>query len=232
MSHAEDYKNTIELVAEKYYEDWKIWRRECLNVPVYDGEWKKLQEDSKEAFKVAAVSILNAVNYFEDKTCKDCGYYDDDGICFGHGENQEFKQDSNCPICRTFAPAHLVIMTCKDCAHYKIFDNIGSVCIEPTFYGEVGAEQKTCPKFVPKDEAKEKVEPKKLVYTCPYGVRIGFVGPGLKEILVRAEDIPLIGGGYRRYLMMICALCQVRYGCGRDGACKFKLVSGDDFTDC
>ena len=224
MRHAEDYKNTIELVAEKYYEDWKIWRRECLNVPVYDGEWKKLQEDSKEAFKVAAVSILNAVNYFEDKTCKDCGYYDDDGICFGYGENQEFKHDPKCPICRTFAPAHLVIMTCKDCAHYKIFDNIGSVCIEPTYYGEVGAEQKTCPKFVPKEEAKEKDGTAMAIYVCPLGIKkVKAVVSACKSEIPKNMPIDVNSYGFH------CGSCVIN---PPNRLCILKLVSGDDTPDC
>ena len=89
MRDARDYPNTIEFAAEKYYENWKEWRKSCLRLDEYYGNWNELNDDSKEPFKIGVIAVLNAVNYFENKTCLDCGNYDENN-CGGFGICDKF----------------------------------------------------------------------------------------------------------------------------------------------
>ena len=91
MRDAKDYKNTIELVAESIFEH------------IYGTSYYARNEQAKSS----VIAVLNVINYFEGKTCSDCGYFDPtDGICFG-GDREHQEQADN-PICETFAPKELV----------------------------------------------------------------------------------------------------------------------------
>ena len=133
MRDAKDYKNTIEFASEKVHNAWMDEKLkqgfhaplDCKE-PVKDGitwtqkftkacshchtdlyPYLELPENIKDYDRVTVIAVLNAVNYFEDKTCSDCGYFDpSDGICFG-GDREHQEQADN-PICETFAPKELV----------------------------------------------------------------------------------------------------------------------------
>jgi predicted nucleic-acid-binding Zn-ribbon protein len=121
MRDARDYKNTIEFVSEKVHNAWMDERikqgfHAPADCPLMEGmlldksrkfkprcvkchsdlyPYSELPETIKDYDRVTVVAVLNAVNYFEGMTCKDCGYYEE-GNCGGFG------------ICETFAPRGLV----------------------------------------------------------------------------------------------------------------------------
>ena len=139
MRDAKDYKNTIEFAAEKVHNAWmqeKLsqgfhaprscpkfkalsrpeqsyfdkFQRVCDKCHTDLYPYPELPENIKEYDRVNVIAVLNAVNYFEDKTCSDCGYFDPtDGICFG--EDREHQEQADNPICETFAPKELVEVT-------------------------------------------------------------------------------------------------------------------------
>lgn len=103
MRDAKDYKNTVEFAAENLQNRYG----ERYNS---ENQWDKIDEHSKELLRDCVGIILDTVNYFEGKTCSDCGYFDPtDNICFG--EDREHKEQADNPICETFAPKGLVEVT-------------------------------------------------------------------------------------------------------------------------
>ena len=138
MRDAKDYKNTIEFASEKVHNAWMQEKlSQGYHSPTECSSTKRLSEDlrqfarfSKQCYKCELnlypyselsdltkqiirdqiITVLNAINYFEDKTCSDCGYFDPtDDICFG-GDREHQEQADN-PICETFAPKELVEVT-------------------------------------------------------------------------------------------------------------------------
>ncbi|MEN6294219.1 MAG: hypothetical protein ABFD07_19680 [Methanobacterium sp.] len=103
MRKAEEYPNTVEFAAEQLYN--------IYNDKYCDGRYKQLyselSEKDKEYFKDFVITVLNAINYFEGKSCSDCGYFDsEEKTCFG--EDREHDEKPGGLICKTFAPKSLV----------------------------------------------------------------------------------------------------------------------------
>jgi len=139
MRDANDYKNTIEFASEKVHNAWmdeklsqgfhspyecpifknasrpeqsymNKFRKNCEKCHTDLYPYPELPENIKEYDRVTVVAVLNAVNYFENKTCADCGYFDPvENVCFG--EDREHKEQADNPICGAFAPKGLVEVT-------------------------------------------------------------------------------------------------------------------------
>ncbi len=133
MRDAKEFKNTIEFASEKVHNAWmeeklkqgfhapndcsrKItnaqvkrtlpkFNKHCDKCHTDLYPYSELPENIKDYDRVTVIAVLNAVNYFENKTCSDCGYLRN-GVCFGY--EQEFAYSDDNPICETFAPRGLV----------------------------------------------------------------------------------------------------------------------------
>lgn len=107
MRKAEDYPNTVEFAAEKLYIEFMQDIAKSLDMPGDCGEFKNLNDCDTEFYRSKVITFLDSKNYFENKTCKDCGYFDsEDNTCFG--QDVEYPENGDSPICRTFAPCCLV----------------------------------------------------------------------------------------------------------------------------
>ncbi len=137
MIDAKDYPNTIEFASEKVHNAWmdeklkqgfhaptncphikpigeslidpvsRKFKNHCPKCHTDLYHYSELPENIKEYDRVTVIAVLNTVNYFEGKTCSDCGYFDPEmGVCFG-GEIGHSILGSY-PICETFAPRGLV----------------------------------------------------------------------------------------------------------------------------
>ena len=130
MRDAKDYKNTIEFAADKVHNAWmdemiyqgfhppencptyfkgclfNKFQKRCEKCHTDLYPYSELPENIKDYDRVTVIAVLNAINYFEGKTCSDCGYFDPvENICFG--EDREHKEQPDSPICETFAPKGL-----------------------------------------------------------------------------------------------------------------------------
>lgn len=99
MTDTKEYVNTIEHIAEKYYNKWKIWtgRSDSDWYP----NWCDMNESSKEPFKFGVITVLDAVNYFKSKTCKDCDFFERAPCITPEGD---YSEDPDKRICTNFVP--------------------------------------------------------------------------------------------------------------------------------
>ncbi len=109
MRDAKNYKNTIEFAAENIYSKM-VERYDNSDLRIEEGEYppyNNIPDITKKMYRCRVIDVLNAVNYFENKTCADCGYFDPvENVCFG--EDREHKEHGNNPICGSFVPTGLV----------------------------------------------------------------------------------------------------------------------------
>lgn len=100
MADAKNYPDTIDLASKTLYHTHikKIGGGLC-------PEWNNLDEHIKDQFKFVVTTILNTVNYFEGKTCKDCDYFENVACITPEGD---YSEDQDRQICTNFAPKGLV----------------------------------------------------------------------------------------------------------------------------
>lgn len=107
MINAKNYPNTVEFAAEKYYNSLVDQLNKNVELKDEYATYKELSEAEKDDYRYHLKTVLNVVNFFEGKTCKDCGYFDPEmRVCSGEDKEHEEKPDSQ--ICETFAPECLV----------------------------------------------------------------------------------------------------------------------------
>ena len=107
MSNAKDFPNTVEFLAEKLLTESEKYVNERLGDNVENFNWITADESIKDYIRFKVITVLNSLNYFAFKTCKDCGYFDPiDKTCFG--EDREHPEDPDKPICGSFCPPSLI----------------------------------------------------------------------------------------------------------------------------
>lgn len=109
MVDAKDYPDTVELVAKQYYDNLvygylpQFVQDRGFEVKIYD--YDSLDENKRKQIKTMIIGVLNTVNYFDCKTCKDCDYFENVTCVTPEGD---YSEDPNRRICTNFAPNGLV----------------------------------------------------------------------------------------------------------------------------
>jgi len=99
MSDAKDYPNTIEPVAKILYEELMLSIQKEFGLPGPSFKWSDANERTHDYMKLKVITVLNAVNYFEGKTCKDCDFFERAPCITPEGD---YSEDPDRQICINF----------------------------------------------------------------------------------------------------------------------------------
>lgn len=95
MSNAEDYPNAIEVIAEKLYKKLSYTSKKQFNLVTNYRPYDLLDYDDQQCYRDLAISFLDAVSYFDNISCNQCG-------------NHNPKECACFVTCEDFVPKGLV----------------------------------------------------------------------------------------------------------------------------
>lgn len=105
MRDAKDYPETVDLVAKKLFDECEIYTHDALDINGEYAKWNEVGKNTQDYIKFKVITVLNTVNYFDGKTCKDCDFFENVACITPEGD---YSEDPNRKICTNFAPKGLV----------------------------------------------------------------------------------------------------------------------------